>query len=377
MPTIGLNAHLLSLRASYRGAGISHYIQQLLCHLPVADPGLRYALFAQAAPGPMARTCRYESILPTERPLVRILWEQFFQPWLVWRAGCDLLHGLAYALPLGNRVPAVVTVYDLSFMRTPEHFRSYNRVYLRLATSMAVRRAQMVCAISEHTRQDLIERFKLDPTRIGIVYPGCDERFRPPPPAEVAEFRRRQGLPDQFILYLGTLEPRKNIPLLLQAYANLKCPQHLVIGGDKGWHYAEIFSTVERLGLQDRVHFPGYIPQADQPLWYAAAMLFVYPSRYEGFGLPPLEAMACGTPTITSNAASLPEVVGDAGFTVSPDDVVGLTESLQQLLTRSELRENCREGGLAQASRFRWPESARAQVQLYHNILAPARERRA
>ncbi|HYN90201.1 MAG TPA: glycosyltransferase family 1 protein [Ardenticatenaceae bacterium] len=378
MPTIGLNAHLMALRPDYRGAGISHYIYQLLRHLPRADPDLSYTVFTGEGAGDLPGLTRFRTSLPTSRPVVRILWEQLLQPRAVRRAGVDLLHALAYVLPFWLTVPAVVTVYDLTFFQVPERFRSTNRSYLRSLTRFSARRARVVCAISESTRRDVVRWLGVPRNRVAVVYPGCDAHFTPPRAEEVAAFRARRGLPERFVLYLGTLEPRKNVPALVRAYAEVvgyngrSLPHHLILAGGKGWHYADIFAEVERLGLRDRVHFPGFIPAEEQPLWYAAAEAFAYPSLYEGFGLPVLEAMACGTPVITSTASSLPEVIGDAGLAVPADDEEALAESLHRLLGDASLRATLRERGLQQASRFSWLESARIQARIYRDVLENA-----
>lgn len=365
----------MALRANYRGAGISQYIYQLLRHLPQADPELDYTVFTSERGGDLGGMLRYLTPLPTGRPLVRILWEQALQPWVLRRAHLDLIHGLAYVLPLWLTVPAVLTIYDLTVFQVPERFRSANRSYLRLMTRLSARRAQMVCAISESTRADIVRRLGVPRERVTVVYPGCDSRFVPQPVDEVVAFRARRGLAERFVLYLGTLEPRKNVAALVRAFAEVvesnrqEFPHHLVLAGARGWHYADVFAEVERLGLQDRVHFPGFVPASEQPLWYAAAEVFVYPSLYEGFGLPVLEAMACGTPVLTSNAASLPEVVGAAGLTVAPEDEAALADCLRELLRDGPLRASLRERGLLQARRFSWLESARAQTRTYRTIL--------
>jgi glycosyltransferase involved in cell wall biosynthesis len=193
--------------------------------------------------------------------------------------------------------------------------------------------------------------------------------FNPPDPTIVEAFRRQNGLPERFILFLGTLEPRKNIPTLLDAYASIasRTDAPLIIGGAKGWLYDAIFAKVEALALGDRVRFAGYIDQAVQPLWYAAATVFAFPSLYEGFGMPPLEAMACGTPVVTSTSSSLPEVVGDAGITVSPRDADALGEALLRILNDAALRVELRERGLRQAQRFSWHETAKRTLMAYHD----------
>ncbi|MEA3398013.1 MAG: glycosyltransferase family 1 protein [Chloroflexota bacterium] len=178
-------------------------------------------------------------------------------------------------------------------------------------------------------------------------------------------------MPERFILHLGTLEPRKNVATLVRAFAQLHAPDvHLVLAGGKGWLYAEIFAEVARLGLQGRVHFPGYVPAETQALWYNAAEVFAYLSHYEGFGLPVLEALACGTPTLTGNATALPEAAGDGALTVATDDVPAVVEGLHRLLTDTALRERLRQQGLAHAAHFTWDKTARQTVGLYRHILA-------
>jgi glycosyltransferase involved in cell wall biosynthesis len=209
---------------------------------------------------------------------------------------------------------------------------------------------------------------------VDVVYCGVDERFHPRDPAVVAAFRREKHLPERFILFLGTLEPRKNVVSLLEAYARLVASDGgawpvLVVAGAKGWFYKKIFATVERLNLADKVLFPGYVPEKEKPLWYNAAETFVYPSLFEGFGLPPLEAMACGTPVIVSDTSSLPEVVGEAGIRVPPDDVVALAEAMAATLDDSAARAEWRKRGLARAARFSWHKTAQQTVCVYERAL--------
>ena len=206
--------------------------------------------------------------------------------------------------------------------------------------------------------------------RIRVIYPGVDADFRPLPPEEVEDFRRRRGLPERYFLYVGNLEPRKNLLRLVQAYARLRpSGVPLILAGARGWGYAELFQEVEALGLADRVLFPGFIPREELPLWYNGAEAFFYPSLYEGFGLPPLEAMACGTPVVVSTAASLPEVVGTAGLQVAAEDVEAMAETMRRLLEEPELRAELGRRGLAQARNFRWEKMARETADLYRQLL--------
>jgi glycosyltransferase involved in cell wall biosynthesis len=372
MPHVALNAHLLYGGASYRSAGIHHYIHNLLQHLPAADPDFRYTVFVGAGQPEMNGAALQHSRWPTQRPLVRILWEQFVQPLAVWRAQPDLLHSLAFASPLVNPAPAVVTVYDLSFRLTPDTFPRAQRLYLSAISAHSCRRARRVIAISESTQADVSRYFGIEAARVDVAYPGVEARFRPLPAAEVETFRAQKGLPENFIFYLGTLEPRKNLNSLISAFSNLQSTSpnlHLILAGAQGWWYAELFKHVEALGLTERVIFPGFVPADELPLWYNAAAAFAYPSSFEGFGMPVLEALACGRPVVTSNASSLPEAGGGVALTVDPRDVAALSEALRRALT-PEAAARARELGPQHAARFTWADTAAQTVASYRRALS-------
>jgi len=369
---VGVDAHLLSLAETYRSAGIHWYIQNLLSCLPAADPEIKYTIFLgekrySGVPGLDLRISR----LPTHQPVARIVWEQVIQPAALGKSGVDLIHGTAYVGPLLSACPSVVTVHDLSFLFYPRSFRTLNRLYLRIFTRLSVRRAQRVIAVSESTKRDLVQQYDLLPAKIDVVHNGVDPGFRPLPASQVAAFRAEQGLPERFILFVGTLEPRKNVAALVEAYAGLSRsrPPLMLVGG-KGWLHDGVFARMEALSLTDEVCFVGYVPAEDVPLWYNAADLFVYPSLYEGFGLPPLEAMACGTPVITSTASSLPEVVSQAGLLVDPASIDDLVSAMTRALADTDLREEMRAAGLAQASRFSWRQTAQRTAASYRRALA-------
>jgi glycosyltransferase involved in cell wall biosynthesis len=315
------------------------------------------------------------SRLPTVRPAVRILWEQAFSPLECLSRRLDVFHSTAYVLPLICPTRSVVTVHDLTFMLMPEAFRRGNRAYLTTMTRLAVHRADRVIAVSESTKRDVVRLLGVPESKVTVIYHGIEPEFRPLPPDEVAAFRTRHGLPDRYALYVGTLEPRKNLPNLLRAYALARSKRGvtapLVLGGGKGWGYESIFQLVEELGLRDSVRLPGYLPLADLPLWYNGASLFVYPSRYEGFGMPALEAMACGAPVLTTRASSLPEVVGDAGLLVGPDDVEGMADAIAAVLNGGTLGERLRSDGLGRAGGFSWAEAAKQTVAVYRELGRP------
>jgi glycosyltransferase involved in cell wall biosynthesis len=372
---IGLNAHLLSLSHNYRGAGINSYIYHLLRHLGRIDSDYSYSVFLSERRFADERLKLRYTRWPTHRPLVRILWEQLVQPMALRQAGIDLLHAMAFTGPLATPCPFVVTVYDLSFLHYPDAFRSWNRWYLRCFTGLSARRARRVIAISENTKRDVVKMLGVPSDSVDVVYCGAGEIFHPLPPAEVTRFRRERALPDRFILFLGTLEPRKNVQMLIRAYAQWQKAEpaipKLVVAGGKGWYYGQIFAEVERLELTGEVIFPGYVAQEELPLWYNAASLFVYPSRFEGFGLPVLEAMACGTPVVTTSAASLPEVAGGAALLVSPDDEKQLIEAMRRALCDQALREEMTTKGRAHATTFTWDRTARQTADVYKRALAP------
>lgn len=374
---IALNAHLLSLGRNYRGAGINSYIYHLLRNLGQIDSGYRYSVFLGDRRFVDERLRLHYSRWPTHRPVVRILWEQLVQPMALHQGEVDLLHAMAFAGPLVTPCPFVVTIYDLSFYHYPEAFRPWNRWYLSIFTALSARRARRVIAISESTKRDVVKMLGVSPDRVDVAYCGVDEIFRPLPAAEIAHFRGERALPDRFILFLGTLEPRKNVQKLIQAYGQWRAAEpdvpKLVVAGGKGWYYDQIFAEVERLGLTGDVIFPGYVMQQELPWWYNAADLFVYPSRFEGFGLPVLEAMACGTPVVTTNVASLPEVAGDAALLVSPDDETQLVEAMRRALSEVSLRQEMVTKGLAQAADFTWARTARQTLDTYNRALGKKR----
>lgn len=369
---IAINAHLLSLSDSYRGAGIHRYIHALLEHLPRVSPHRFTAYLGDLRAGDVmwpAINARLAPF-PTSWPPARVLWEQLFQPLhLAWDQ-IDLLHGPAYALPLICPTRSVVTIHDLSFFLYPRAFNRGNQLYLKLMTRLAVRRANAVIAVSEHTRQDVIRLLNVPAGRVHIVPNGINEGFRPLPVHEVQSFREKHRLPERFILCISTIEPRKNLMALVQAYAALGDVEHrLVIGGGRGWKYESIFALVEELGLGDRVWFPGFLRHAELPYWYNAADVFVFPSIYEGFGLPALEAMACGTPVVASNTSSLPEVVGSTGLLVNPTDVKGLADAIHHVLSDEALAASMAEQGLARAANFSWRASAERTAAVYDWVL--------
>lgn len=372
---VGVEAFLWGQAGTYRQSGVSAYVRHLVRGL-AASPLPGEALVYLPSPEPLldlppaAHLRAHVSPISLLRPSRRILWEHTVFPLLLWRDRVSLLHATMNVAPWWSPCPVVVTITDLAFLRYPQVHPIGRRLYLSLLTRWTARRARAVIAISAYTAREVQRLLHVPAERIRVIYLGVDGDFRPLPGDQVEEFRRRLGLPEHYLFYLGNLEPRKNLLRLVQAYAQMRdSGVALVLAGPRGWGYADLFASVEALGLAGQVLFPGFVPREELPLWYNGAEALVYPSIYEGFGLPPLEAMACGTPVVVSRASSLPEVVGEAGLQVAPEDVAGLAEALRRLLGDRALRQELRERGLQQARRFSWERMVRETVEVYRRLL--------
>jgi glycosyltransferase involved in cell wall biosynthesis len=376
---IGILAHKLSFASDFRQAGVSRYIEYLLRYLPESlDPGDEAHVFAGPEAREPERIASFDrsliwhwSRLPTGKAPVRIAWEQTAAPILSRVNRLDVVHGPVNVTPLVGAPPAIVTVHDLAFLRFPQQYPSLQRRYLAALTRWSVRRSALTLAVSEHTRADVIEFFGAAPERVVAVPHGVSEDFQPRQGTEeLAQFRAHRGLPETFVLFVGTLQPRKNLEGLLRAYARIDPSDRapLVVVGSPGWKYQSIYEELTRSGLERDVIFAGYADSAALRLWYSAAAVFVYPSLYEGFGLPVLEAMACGTPVITSTASSLPEVAGDSAITVDPADPDALAEALTRLLGDRDLQLRLRERGLARVRSFSWRTTVERTVALYRQV---------
>ena len=378
MARIGINAQLLTFARTYRNAGSAAFIYHLLSTLPSLSGSHQYIVFTNAdCTGlPVHGDRRFRvvrSMLNTEKPAQRILWEQTALPALLARHRIDVIHGTLNVLPLARRIPGVVTIHDLSFLLFPERFLPGRRRYLTTFTRLSARGARRVVTSSLNTKRDVVRLLGVPEDRVRVIYLGVEDRFRQPIAQErVAQFRQDHRLPDRFYLFMGTLEPRKNLVRLLNAYHVARrrgVDWPLVLAGAKGWLYDEIFERVKALGLADHVHFPGYVADEDQPLWYAAAGAFVYPSLYEGFGLPVAEAMACGCPVLTAGNSSLVEVAGDAAILVKAEDEGCIADALCRIAGDSALREDLTRRGRDQSSRFDWRRTTEEVAQVYAEAL--------
>jgi glycosyltransferase involved in cell wall biosynthesis len=313
---------------------------------------------------------------PHSSRIRRILWEQFSLCAQLRDLSIDVLHSPHYTMPLRSECASVVTFHDMTFFMYPEMYQFYRKFFFRTMIRRSAQRAQAIIAVSESTRRDILRLLKTDPAKVFTVHLGVAPHFRPlDDPAALEELWRSYHLPKRFILYVGELEPRKNVPALVQAFKSLvdqSLPHALVIVGPKGGMYDRLLRTIASLGLTDRIIFTGYVPEDELPLFYNAAELFAFPSIYEGFGLPVLEAMACGAPVVTSNVSSLPEIVGDAGILVDPRNVSALADAMLRVLKGGDLRRDLSRRGRERAALFSWRRTAQETLTVYSSALRRA-----
>ena len=284
----------------------------------------------------------------------------------------DVLHAPDYVLPPSICRRAIVTIHDLSYIVHPEYALPSVARYLNVNVPRSLARSRLVFADSNATREDIIAHLGVAAERVLTVYPGVGAQFRPLAPEATAEAAARLGLPPRFLLFVSTIEPRKNLVRVLEALATLRTRGRdlppLLVAGRRGWMYEPVFAAIERLGLGDAVRFLDFVSDADLPMLYNRAEALVYPSIYEGFGFPPLEALACGAVVVTSNTSSLPEVVGDAALTVDPTDVVAIADALDAATSDDDLRRTLRGRGPQQAARFRWALAAEQVLTSYRSV---------
>jgi glycosyltransferase involved in cell wall biosynthesis len=286
--------------------------------------------------------------------------------------GAQLYHATEHLLPPLRQVPAVLTVHDMIFKLFPQHQKRLNFWYLNATMPLYCRRAGAIITVSQSSKRDIIAHYGLAPDRINVIYEAASPEFVPASGDAVAQVRRRYGLPDRFLLHVGTIEPRKNLTRLVEALqslheAGLTIP--LLIAGGKGWLYEALFRRLEQLDVGRHVQFSGYVASEDLPALYSAATAVAVPSVYEGFGLPVLEAMACGTPVVSSNASSLPEIGGEAAAYFDPHDVGAMAESIHAVWTDADRRAEMRRLGLSQSARFSWERAAEETWAVYQRLL--------
>jgi glycosyltransferase involved in cell wall biosynthesis len=287
----------------------------------------------------------------------------------------DVLH-VQFTAPPFTPCPVVVSIHDLSFEHLPQTFNRRSRTQLRLTVRHSARRATRILTLSDHTRRDIIETYGVDSERVTAIPLAAPTHFGPVNnEKELQRVRHIYGIDGDYILSVGSIQPRKNLPRLVRAFASLRNKRRagtlpkLVLVGKCAWLYDETLRALQETGMEDSVILTGYVPQSDLPALYSGAVCFVYPSYFEGFGLPPLEAMKCGAPTIVGNNTSLPEVVGDAGILIDPFDISAIAAAIERLIDDSDFRHQLAVKGLARARMFDWHETARQTLDIYKQVV--------
>ena len=375
---IGLDGKLLSLRAGGIGRYAINLTRAMLAAAPARHPDLEFIIFTapQTSPGVMEefRGCCDEHFLNARSSVLRSL---ALIPAALRRMRVDIFHGMDHVgIPfVGSTGKCVVTVHDVIPLILPQTFTPRHRAIVRLALARVRRKADLIIVPSQAVERDVVERLGVREDRVTIVAHGCEPRFQPT--ADETAFcaaAARYGLPPRYVLAVGTLEPRKNLTTLLRAFARLRDtaagnpPPGLVLAGARGWLDSPIYKTVRSLGLEEVVRVPGFIDDDDLPAVYRGAEMLVFPSLYEGFGLPVLEAMACGVPVVASNSSALPEVAGGAALLVDPHDVDALAVAIGRVLRDDALRERLRLAGIARAGQFSWEAAARRTLDAYASL---------
>lgn len=366
---LAIDAHMVGERETGNETYIINLIQGLLRQFPEHN----YHLFTCHKADltrhlPANSGAKLVDVPPN--PLIRI---PFVIPRALQKNQAQLLH-VTYIAPPSLPCPVVVTIHDISYSLFPEFFSLRDRLILSMLVPLTARRATAIIASSKKTRDDLITRYGISQQKITVTHLSFNKRFQTLNKAEAEEFVAiHYNIRQDFILTLGNLQPRKNLPRLIEAYARLKRAKKLnlllVIAGQAQWRESEIYQTIKDAGVEQEVIFTGYIPHEHLPWLYNAASFFVYPSLYEGFGLPPLEAMACGTPVICANTGALPEVVGKAALTFNPYNLDDMTQKIFIMASSDELRSTLGLKGLQQAQQFSWDKTARETMALYQEII--------
>ena len=366
--------------AIHQKAGLGRYARTLAEHLIAQDRASEYSAFAYGY-------FNADTLSPALRALPRANIPLDARPWRmgVWLAHAlgipldrafprmDIFHATEHLLPPLKNAKTVFTLHDLIFQFFPEYHLPLNRWFLTNAMPHFVRRADAIIAVSECTKRDAIHVYNVPPEKITVIYEGVNPALHPvDDPNLIAQARARYADNQPFIFFVGTIEPRKNLIALVDALRELRArglPHRLLIAGRKGWLYQDTFEHVKQMGMESEIVFLDYVPDADLPALFAACSAFVFPSLYEGFGLPPLEAMACGAPVIASNTSSLPEVLGDAALYVNPRDIE-IAAAIERVIGDHALCDELRARGIAQAAKFSLERAARETLDVYERVFA-------
>lgn len=305
--------------------------------------------------------------------LPRLFWEQISLPRFLKKNRIDVLHSPGFVMPIMSKAKNVLTMADMTFFTHPEAHTLAKRAYFWMFMPISIKKADKIISISENTKKDILDHVKVDKKKIRTVHLAADRSFKELNKDKCRkEIKERYDVGSPFILFIGMIEPRKNLERLITAFSELKKKENmqhkLVIVGKKGWKFDSIFKTIKKERLEQEIIFTGYVPDEDLAKFYNAADFFVYPSLYEGFGLPVLEAMACGCPVITSNVSSMPEVAGDAGLLINPESVKDIADAIKKVINDKELQKKMRKQGIKQSSRFSWKKTAEKTLRIYEEV---------
>ncbi len=356
---VGINTSLRADTGGFRQTGVSRYVAELVRGLHATAGSDDRVIELGRRLGPVGR-----------HPGPRIAWEQTLLAADIARHRLDVFHGPVNALPVAMLAPGVVTIHDLAFLRFPQSVPRGRRAWLVGAIRHSARMADRVISVSQHTADDLVAWLDIDPGKIRVIPLAASPGIRRLTGAELRVFRLKFDLERPHILAVGTLEPRKNLAMLLRAFAAIRddVPHRLVLVGPEGWLNDELHDTARALELGDRLLMTGFADDETLGGWYSSADLVAFPSRYEGFGLPMLEAMACGVPVLASNSSALPEVGGDAAVYVDPGDEAGWSAAMLALLGDPARRARLSDAGLARAGEFSWEATAEATWAVYREV---------
>ena len=369
-----LNIGVIYGGISEQKVGMDHYLHQVLLTMKTLAPHHRYTLIDHRRQANAFRDRFGQKIIPLPAgPLSVSRWNLLEVPKVLPQFDLVFSPGLYGPARIPSGVKGVMVVHDLVRYLFPRFFvfNPAQKLLDRWAYPAMLRNYQHLIAVSESTRRDLIRLFKVPGEKITVTSHGADPGFLPTnDPSTFSDLLPKYGLRRPFILYLGTLEPRKNLVTLLRAFALLKeqLPHQLVLAGQKGWKWEGIFEAVKTLGLEERVRWTGYVTDEERVLLYQAAAVFVYPSWYEGFGMPLLEAMQSGCPVITSRVSAMPEVVGQAGLLIDPSSPEEISQAILRLIEEPGLKERLREAGLERARQFSWEDSARKTLEVFEAV---------
>jgi glycosyltransferase involved in cell wall biosynthesis len=354
--------------------GVGNYTRQLLTHMLALNGEHDFLLLANRSEA-MREIPRVTSVRPMIRPFPsRMLWMQTVLPRQLREAQADLCHYPNSVGPLLSPCRYVVTIHDMTLSLMPRFHPWRKRMMVRPIIPLIARGATRIITVSEHARADIVRLLRVPAARVVVIPEAAAPIFRVASAVERARVRACYRLSGPYLLYVGTLEPRKNLVRLIRAWHALwrrgAIPHQLVLIGGRGWQDAEIYRTIQSLGCDDALRLLGYVPTADLPALYSAADAFAFPSLSEGFGLPVIEAMACGTPTLISATPALQELAGNAGLAVNPRDERAIAETLEQLLTDTALRDDLSRRGLLRAAAYSWEQAARRTLAVYQEALA-------